>query len=707
MKRVILYSTTFIFLVILSCKPETGNQHRKQFQPPISYEAATEWADSLLALMTLEEKITFIGGDRIFFTQAITRLNIPSVMMADATQGVHLRDQFRDGEYIYEKVLPKSTAFPCPILLASSWNKELAREYARAIGEECRAGGIAVLLGPGMNIYRQSRCGRNFEYFGEDPYLAGRIIENYVVGLQGTGTIATLKHFVANNTDYFRRKSNSIVDERTLHEIYLPAFKSGVDAGAMAAMTSYNQLKGEWCGQSEYVINNLLRDQLGFKWLVMTDWWSVYDGEKVIKSGMDLEMPYRLATENANEILNQGKIGEADINRMVRSILRTLYAMKAFDRVKEEANIDEFEEHEEIALQTAREGIILLRNENNILPVEDTTKTILITGDYALKVAQGGGAAAVEGYNHIILSKALIGIHGANAKFISAPTDEEISTSDVVILNIGTFDSEGRDRPFELPDTTENEILRIADLNPNTVVVVNSGSGIRMSSWNTKVAAILYAWYPGQNGALAEAEIITGKVNPSGKLPVTIEKEFVNSPGYGYIPQGEALYGGWKGEEEKARAVYDIQYKEGILVGYRWYEYQRIPPLYPFGFGLSYTSFELSKITLSANKFRQGETLKITVSVKNTGERKGAETIQLYISDLQCSVPRPVKELKCFEKIELEPGEQKKVTLFIESDDFSFWDTESKGWRAEPGEFELLLGTSSNQIIQRFTVVLL
>jgi len=706
MKRVLFFSVLFILLAALCCKPETGNKNKKQFFPPVSFEKAAEWADSLLTLMTLEEKITFIGGDRIFFTQAIPRLNISSVMMADATQGVHLRDNWRD-EIFYDEVLPRSTAFPCPILLASTWNKNLVEEYANAVGEECRAGGIAILLGPGMNIYRQSRCGRNFEYFGEDPYLAGQMIENYVVGLQSTGTIATLKHFVANNTDYFRRKSNSIVDERTLHEIYLPAFKSGVNAGAMAVMTSYNQLNGEWCGQSNYVIDTVLRRQLGFKWLVMTDWWSVYDGEKVIQSGMDLEMPFRLATENAGQLLEEGKVSEADINRMVRSILRTLYAMKAFSRVKEESYLNKFDEHEEIALQTAREGIILLRNENQILPIEDTTKTILITGEYAIKVAQGGGAATVEGYNHITLTEALAGIYGVNAGYIDAPTDEEISTADVVVLNIGTFDSEGRDRPFELPDTTENEILRIVDLNPNTVVVVNSGSGIRMSSWNQKVAAILYAWYPGQNGALAEAEIITGKVNPSGKLPVTIEKEFVNSPGYGYIPQGEALYEGWQGEEEKARAVYDIQYKEGILVGYRWYEYQRIPPLYPFGFGLSYTSFELSKITLSTKKFRQGETLKITVSVKNTGERKGAETIQLYISDIECSVPRPVKELKGFEKIVLEPGELKKVTLFIESDDFSFWDTESKGWKAEPGEFELLLGTSSNQIVQRFIVVLL
>ena len=704
MKRILLISGVFIIGILSACQQQAGNRENKSFQPPVSFEKATHWADSILTLMTLDEKISLIGGDSIFFTNAVPRLGIPSVMMADATQGIHLRDNWRE-EIIYDKILPKSTAFPCPILLASTWNKDLAVQYAQAVGEECRAGGIAILLGPGMNIYRQSRCGRNFEYFGEDPHLAGQMIGNYVSGLQSTGIIATLKHFVANNTDYYRRKSNSIVDERTLHEIYLPAFKSGIDAGAMAVMTSYNQLNGEWCGQSKYVIDSILRGDLGFQWLVMTDWWSVYDGVKVIQSGMDLEMPFRLATENADQLLEEGKISEAEINRMALSILRTLYAMQSFQHKRDTTCLNKFEEHEAIALQTAREGIILLRNENQILPVEDTTRNILITGDYAVKVAQGGGAATVEGYNHIVFSDALKSIHGNCAKYVNEPTNEEISSADIVILNIGTYDSEGWDRSYELPDSTEKKILRIAGLNPNTVVVVNTGSGIRMTGWNEKVAAILYAWYPGQNGALAEAEIITGKVNPSGKLPVTIEKEFVNSPGYGYIPQGEALYTGWYGDEEKARSVYDIQYREGIFVGYRWYEYQHIPPLYPFGFGLSFTTFELGKVSVSYEKIKPGETLKVSVLITNTGNRKGAETIQLYISDRECSVLRPLKELKGFVKVELAPGESKKVTLPVNSRDFAFWDPELKDWHTEPGEFEILIGTSSDNIIKRKMVI--
>jgi beta-glucosidase len=684
-------------LVFVGCKSDGKMIEQKRFESLVSFEEATEWADSIVNLMTLEEKVSLIGGDRIFFTNAIPRLGISAVMMADATQGVHLRDKWKDS-LVYEQVLPRSTAFPSPILLASAWNKELAGKYAQAIGEECRAGGISVLLGPGMNIYRISQCGRNFEYFGEDPYLAGRMIENYVIALQNTGTIATLKHFVVNNTDYFRRKSNSIVDERTLHEIYTSAFKAGIDAGAMAVMTSYNLVNGAWCGQSDYVINDLLRKQLGFKWLVMTDWWSVYDGAQTIKSGQDLEMPYREATLNATELVEEGKVNESDIDRMVSGILRTLYAMDAFKRDRDTTLLDKFPEHEEIALQTAREGVVLLRNVDNILPIIDKNTKILLTGEYIDKIANGGGAAAVEGYNHIVLSDALAKLYGENLFINKNPSDEEISSADAVILNIGTFDSEGWDRSFKLPAEEEHEILRIAGLNPKTIVVVNSGSGINMSRWNTKVAAILFAWYPGQNGAEAIAEILVGKTSPSGKLPITIEKDFSDSPGFGYIPEGEELYSGWKNEEEKIREVYDVKYSEGVFVGYRWYEKQSIEPLYPFGFGLSYTSFAYSDLKVSKTRFSADDILKISFNITNKGIRTGSETAQLYIGDPEAAIPRPIKELKGFEKVLLAPGEKKRISLLLDRSAFSYWYPKTKTWTAEPGKFIILVGSSSADI---------
>jgi len=707
MRKYILYFVVLQTAITLnSCKVNDISDTQEKFKPSVSFDIASEWADSIVNLMTLEEKISLIGGDRIFFTQEIPRLKIPSVMFADATQGVHLRSKWKE-EFFYDEALPKSTAFPCPLLLASSWNKDLAYDYAHAIGEECKAGGISVLLGPGMNIYRISQCGRNFEYFGEDPFLAGEMIRKYVVGLQNTGTIATLKHFVTNNSDYFRRRSNSIVDERTLHEIYLPAFKAGIDAGAMAVMTSYNLLNGEWCGESEVVINDLLRGQLGFKWLVMTDWWSVYNGEKTIKSGQDLEMPYRKATLNAEELLKQGLVTESDINRMVRSILRTLYAMDAFKRELDEEMYSKIEEHEKIALQTAREGIVLLRNENEILPLDDPSKNVLLTGDYMEKVAMGGGAATVKGYNHVVLSKALKELYGENLKVIEGPSDEEVRSADIVILNIGTFDSEGWDRSFDLPEELDQKIIRIADLNQNTVVVVNSGSGINMSKWNDKVAAIVYAWYPGQNGALALAEILTGKINPSGKLPISIEKNFKDSPGFGYIPEGEELYTGWNDEEEKVRELHDIVYDEGIFIGYRWYEMKNIKPLYSFGFGLSYTSFEYANLEISKSAFHAEEEIVVKFELKNTGAVMGSEIAQLYIKDVESSVERPLKELKGFEKVQLNSGEKTKISIILSREDFSFWSPELKAWTAEPGTFEILVGPSSDNLVLKTIVELL
>jgi len=277
-------------IVILQSNATLFAQDRASFIP-LSYNDSDQKADSILQLMTLEEKISYIGGNHFFFTQEIKRLGVPRVPFVDATQGIRLNPAIIAPGF--KKPVKKTIAYPAPILLAATWNKNTAHTYAHSIGEECRAAGLPLLLGPGFNIYRNSQCGRNFEYFGEDPHLAGKMVENYVIGLQATGTIATLKHFVANQTDYFRRRSNSIVDERTLHEIYLPAFKAGIDAGARAVMTSYNLVNGEWAGQSDYVINTLLREDLGFKWLVMTDWFSVWDGEKLIRSGQDLEMPFR------------------------------------------------------------------------------------------------------------------------------------------------------------------------------------------------------------------------------------------------------------------------------------------------------------------------------------------------------------------------------------------------------------------------------
>ncbi len=675
---------------------QSPGKEKEMFQP-LSYEEADAKADSLLAKMTLEEKIKIVGGDGSFFIQAIPRLNIREVYMSDATQGIRLRDDFR-GVDLSRYQLDKSTAFPCPLLLAAAWDPALAREYAQSIGEECVAGNIYILLGPGQNQYRISQCGRNFEYFGEDPFLRSHIIGEYVRGLQSTGTVATLKHFVANNTEYFRRKSNSVIDERTLHEIYFPSFKAGIDAGAKAVMTSYNQLNGEWCGQSATVIGEYLRKQLGFQWLVMTDWSSVFNGELVAKSGQDLEMPGADALKNLDELLKTGKVKIADVDRMAKSILRLYFAMKFGERKKGSPSEAEYARHELVALQTAREGIVLLKNDNDILPIKPEIKTILLTGDYVEKLAMGGGSATVKGYNIKLMIDELKKEFGGRIRYVKNPSTSDIKSADVVLCNIGTFDTEGLDRPFELPEDQEAKVQACVDNNPNTVAIVTSGSGVKMTGWNTKAKAIIYAWYVGQNGNTALAEILSGKTNPSGKLPITIEKDFKDSPGYGYIPKGEKLYSDWRHGDDRKHDVYDIQYNEGIFVGYRWYEEKKIEPLYPFGHGLSYTSFEYSDLAVSKENINQDVIITATCTIKNSGKIKGTETVELYVQDVESSVPRPIKELKGFQRVELDPGQSTTVVLTLDKKAFSFWNPKTKDWYAEKGKFIIHVGSSSKDI---------
>jgi beta-glucosidase len=703
-KRFLSLGVAFIGVLAIM-KGQGGSSENTNFKPR-TYAQAGSMADSVLALMTLDEKISYVGGDKSFFIRGIPRLRLREVEMSDATEGVRMRD----GDEVSEDSKPhlkESTAFPCPIELAATWDPALAYQYARAIGEECRAGNIGILLGPGLNEYRISQCGRNFEYFGEDPLLRARMIEKYVEGVQSTGTAATLKHFVANNTEFFRRRSNSIVDERALHEIYLPGFKAGIDAGAKAVMTSYNQLDGEWCGQSPYVVSDLLRRQLGFKWLVMTDWRSVYDGQKVATSGQNLEMPSALALKDAKRLIDEGKIQVADIDSMVINILRTYFAMRFDERQPETFDPEQFKAHERVALQTAREGIVLLKNAGHILPLKKGPKSILLTGTYVDSLASGGGSAHVQGYDIHLMIDEMKKQFGNRLTFVKNPTVKQIRVAGVVLCNVGTHDSEGNDRPFALPEDQERLVRKCVEYSPNTVVIVTSGGGVRMTDWNQKAKAIVYAWYGGQIGNQALAEIIAGEVNPSGKLPITIEKDFKDSPGYGYMPEGESLYSRGNGKAEAEHSVYDVKYKEGIFVGYRWYDKKNIKPLYPFGHGLSYTKFEYGDMGVTRPVIDHRDVLGVTFFVKNVGNQAGTEVVQLYVHEENASVPRPPKELKGFARVELKPGERKYVTIDLHNHDFAFWNPKTKSWTAEKGKYTILVGSSSNDIRLKTTIVLI
>jgi beta-glucosidase len=661
------------------------------FKRPVDPATADRRAGEILARMAMDEKVQVISGFNHFFLHEFPQYGIPELALTDATQGIRLSKK--------DKRLEKSTAFPAAIALSATWNPALAARYAEAVGEECRAGGFAVLLGPGLNIYRQSQSGRGFEYFGEDPYLTGQMVAGYVRGMLRSGTMPVLKHFLANNTDHHRRRSDSVVDERTLHEIYMPGFEAGIAAGAPAVMTSYNLVNGEWAGQSDYVITQLLRKDLGFTGLVMTDWRAVWDAEKVIKSGLDLEMPLgETVRPQVMRLLEEGKVTPEDIDRMARSVLRTCISMGFYDRpIKDASYLEKFPAHEQVALQTAREGIVLLKN-NGVLPLaENSARKILLTGLFLDQVPMGGGAGKVTGYNNVTLRQALTETFGSRLESATDATDEEIKAADVVLVSTGTLDRESSDRSFVLPPEEEARIKHVLALNPRSVVIVNSGGGIQMTGWNEQAAAILYAWYPGQIGNRAVGEILAGVTNPSGKLPITIERSFADSPGYGYAPAGEPLDGEPRISVEMTRPIQHVQYKEGVFVGYRWYDSKGIVPLYHFGHGLSYTTFSYEDLKISRQVADLTEPVEVACKVTNTGKVAGAEVVQLYVRDLKASVPRPDKELKHFARIVLAPGESQVVKFSLGIRDFAFWDVTSHGWKAEAGDYLLLIGGASDR----------
>lgn len=345
-----------------------------------------------------------------------------------------------------------------------------------------------------------------------------------------------------------------------------------------------------------------------------------------------------------------------------------------------------------------REGIVLLENRNNILPITKNVKRILLTGSYVKEIIGGEGAAKVEGYNNITMLQAIENEFGSRVRFVKVPTKNEIKLADVILCNIGTKDSEGWDRPFTLPKDQEGKVKFCIENNPNTVVIITRGSGIKMTDWNDKAASILYCWYAGQIGNVAIAEVLSGKINPSGKMPITIEKDFKDFPGYGYT-NGEDLYEGWNGEGEKAHPVYDINYDEGVLIGYRWYEDKDIEPLYPFEHSLSYTSFEYGDVTVSKERFNENDEIEVAVRIKNTGGVAGAEIVQIYIEDVKSSIKRPIKELNGFTKIYLKPGDSKQAKFLLNRKDFSFWNPATKAWFAEKGVFRIHVGASSSNII--------
>ena len=677
----------------------------------MTWEEATVKANEVLATLSLDEKIEMTHGHNQFFLPGAPAKGLPHVFMVDASAGVRINHSLLDPKEVRHP--EKTTQFPANIMLASTFNPELAKAYGEAVGWETRMAGAGVLLGPGMNIYRSALCGRNFEYLGEDPYLAARMVENYVTGMQSTGTMACLKHFVANNTEFMRRLSNSIVDERALMEIYTPAFKAGIDAGAGSVMTAYNQFNGEWCGQNKYLITDILRNRLGFKGMVMTDWRSVFDWKKLVLSGQNVEMP-----GNVNEpyhinsvrgLLESGELTEKSIDDMIRPMIATCIRFGLYDRFKngqpnEDHLASKLPHHEQISLQTAAEGTVLLKN-NGILPLEEGQEVLLV-GRWAKVAPQGGGSSKVKGFNQVTSEQALLNALRSKVTAIEKPNFIQLQKAKVVVVATGTLDAEGRERPFAMKEEDEALVRMACAANKNVIVLVLSGSGIDMSAWNDKVSAIIYGWYPGQSGMQAIADIMVGKINPSGKLPATIEKSFKDSPAYRMVPRLGTVNHSQRNIHELwlAPRTYDVEYKESVLVGYRWYDTKGIEPLYPFGFGLSYTTFELDKAK-APKSITAEKPIKVTVRVANTGKRAGAEVVQLYVSENNPTVLRPKKELKAFKKVYLEAGEKSTVTFELNHSDLAFWNDKTHAWEVNKGAYTLHIGNSSAHIAATCEVV--
>lgn len=815
-----------VILTIGLTQVSLADQPMAFWNPKMPVEARV---DDLLARLTLEEKITLLGGVDSMHTNPIERLGIPRFNMSDGPVGVHNYGL--------------CTVYPAGICLAATWDPQLAHREGIAMGRDARARAVHVHLAPGVNIYRVPQNGRNFEYFGEDPHLAAQVTKNFILGEQSQGVISTVKHFACNNQETERGTISVEIDERTLREIYLPVFEAAVkEANVRAVMSSYNKINGIWSSHNNWLLNEVLKKEWGFTGLVMSDWGAVHDAHDAATGGCDLEMPSGkyMNAENLLPLMKEGKVTQAMIDDKIRRFFRVMIEMGFLDRPQLKPEIPRDDPSSAlVALEVARSGIVLLKNDRNLLPLDRAKlRKIIVTGSNAHPAIFCGGGSAfsdpfkarsiLEGITFAagdagkvefipsldtndlgylsqasnFVNESLQAEYFANEKLEGEPalkrTDSRINfdwagngpgsglpknkfsarwhgkikpektgayrffvrsddgsrvkldgrmiidfwsdhametrdttveleggktydieiefydvkgsaaiqfawceaqpkytpkqldsmkSADAVVACVGFSpgtESEGSDRKYELNATQLADLKLLSELNPNVIVVLHSGGGVEMNPWIDSVRALLHAWYPGQEGGTAIGEILFGDVNPSGKLPISIEKKLEDTPGFANFP----------GKNGK------VAYAEGILVGYRWYDAKKIQPRFPFGFGLSYTKFELNDLELQQ---QSGQTV-VSVTVRNIGTRPGAETVQVYVNTPGRAVPRAPQELKAFAKVHLSPGEVKQVKLSVPNDSLRYWDVQSKGWKLEPGEYEFRVGTSSRDLPFRGSV---
>ena len=658
-------------------------------QPYIINQDDKDRAASIVSQMTLDEKIEFISGkDDGFHTYGIERLGIPVVRMADGPQGVRNKTN--------------STYYPCGIGLAASFNRDAAKGVGDGIGFDATARGVRIMLCPGVNIYRSPLCGRNFEYYGEDPFLSSEIAVNYIEGIQDHRVIATVKHLVGNNQEYSRHRVGSVIDERSLNEIYFPAFRKAVERAKVAAvMTSYNAINGQHAAESSWLIKENLR-KWGFDGIVMSDWKSTYTTLGVLTSGLDLEMPANFTTkpEMVKPLIENGVLPESCLDEMCRHILQTFIAFGLLDKpAKDESIPEDYEYSRQMAYNAAIEAPVLLTN-NGLLPVRKGR--IVVLGPNANTVAFGGGSGRMDPIPGRNITP-YAGLKALGKKFdvqliegsdFSADEQKAISKADAVVVVVG-FNSdterENHDRTYALPEGQNELIAAAAGLNKNTVVVVNSGGEIDINPFKDDVAAIIMAWYGGQEGGKALADIISGKVSPSGKLPFTFWGTEEKNPAaqYYHSTSPSVL------EVSPSRdPMPHSTYTEGLFVGYRGVERFGVQPMFPFGYGLSYSAFEYSGGSVVATE----DGCEVVFTVKNVGKVDASEAVQVYVAPVKPSVLRPAFELKGFDKKFIAKGKSAEFRISIPRSEFSYYDVASHSWKVDTGAYKILIGASSSDI---------
>ncbi len=649
---------------------------------------------SLVSQLTLEEKAGLCSGADFWHTKAVERLGIPASMVSDGPHGLRKQDEEVDHLGINDSI--KAVCFPAASATAASFDREMLCRMGEAIGDSCQHEKLSVVLGPAVNIKRSPLCGRNFEYFSEDPYLAGQMASALIHGIQSRNVGTSIKHFAVNSQEHRRMSSSADVDERTLREIYFPAFETAVkQEQPWTVMCSYNRINGVFASENPWLLTEVLRGEWGFEGYVMSDWGAVSDRVAGVKAGLDLEMPASGGFNDRKivEAVRSGKLDEAVVDQAVERILNIVY--RFVEHAKPETPWDKEAQHL-LAAEVAADCMVLLKNEEGILPLSREDEIAFI-GEFAEKPRfQGGGSSHINCFKTTSALEAAEGLKIRYARGYSVADDcatdemireavEAARSARVAVVFAGlpdVYESEGYDRThMRMPDCQNRLIEAVAAANPNTVVVLYNGSPVEMP-WIGSVKAVLEAYLGGQAVGLATVRILFGEVNPSGKLPESFPKKLSDNPSY-------LFYGG---EGDTA------EYREGIFVGYRYYDRKETELLFPFGHGLSYTSFDFSDLRLSRKRITDQESLTATVRVTNTGKRAGKTVVQLYVGDCESSVFRPVRELKGFEKIFLEPGESKDVSFTLDKRSFAYWNTKIHDWHVESGEFRIEIGHSSRDI---------